>query len=62
LSLLDGATHRRHGAMILPILYGGALLGYFAVMRELVASQDMSVVAVPTPMPRDGLRVRVTLA
>jgi retinoid hydroxylase len=35
LSLLDGATHRRHRAMILPALHGGALSAYFAVMREL---------------------------
>lgn len=37
LSLLDGAVHRRHRAMILPALHGAALGGYFDVMQQLVA-------------------------
>jgi cytochrome P450 len=37
LSLLDGAAHRRHRAMIMPTLHGAALGGYFAAMRELTA-------------------------
>jgi cytochrome P450 len=33
LSFLDGATHRRHRAMIMPALHGPALGGYFAEMQ-----------------------------
>jgi retinoid hydroxylase len=42
LSLLDGAVHRRHRAMILPALHGPALAGYFAVMRDLVVEHAVS--------------------
>jgi cytochrome P450 len=38
LSLLDGATHRRHRTMIMPALHGAALGGYFAAMHERVAA------------------------
>lgn len=37
LSLLDGATHRRHRAMIMPALHGQALQGYFDEMHAQVA-------------------------
>lgn len=38
LSLLDGATHRRHRAMIMPALHGAALGGYAAEMHAQVAA------------------------
>lgn len=38
LSLLDGAAHRRHRAMIMPALHGAALGGYFAEMQAQAAA------------------------
>jgi cytochrome P450 len=45
LSLLDGAAHRRHRALIMPALHGAALGGYFATMQERVAAHAASWLA-----------------
>ncbi|MFN8502575.1 cytochrome P450 [Kouleothrix sp.] len=56
LSLLDGATHRRHRAMIMPALHGAVLQGYAAEMQAQVAGHAQQWLALGELRLFDGFK------